>query len=377
MRAMGRKPTKYLNLPPRMRARDRRGVVWYYYDAGGKPRKEIPLGKDYTVAVGKWAELEGNQTNTSQLLFFKDAADRYLRDVLPTKAERTRRDNLIELDWLLKFFNNPPAPLAEIQPINIRQYMDWRVDQSKKRLLDDNAERIKAGKSPLEFTGREGKVRANREKALFSHIWNKAREWGLTDRPNPCAGIKGYSETGRDIYIEDEVFEAVWQAGCQSMRDAMDLAYLTGQRPDDVISASELDIKKGALEFNQGKTGKKLRIEIVGELDTLIKRIKARKESYKVHTLALICTETGRPLTQSNYRDRFDKAREAAAKANPKLADDIRKFQFKDLRAKAGTDKAESSGDIRQAQKQLGHTTIAMTEHYTRDRRGDLVKPTK
>jgi len=377
MRAMGRRPTKNLNLPPRMRARERRGVVWYYYDAGGKPRKEIPLGKDYTIAVGKWAELEGDQTCTSKMLLFKDAADRYMRDVLPTKAERTRRDNLVELDWLLKFFNNPPAPLSNIDPIHIRQYMDWRVEQTKLRLQADNEQRIKDKKPTLELTGREGKVRANREKALFSHIWNKAREWGLTDRTNPCAGIKGYSETGRDIYIEDEIFEAVWQAGCQPMRDAMDLAYLSGQRPDDVISASETDIKNGALEFNQGKTGKRLRIEIIGELDTLIKRIKARKEGYKVHTLALICTETGRPLTPSAYRDRFDKARTAAAKANPKLAEEIWKFQFKDLRAKAGTDKAESSGDIRQAQKQLGHTTVTMTEHYTRDRRGDLVKPTK
>ncbi|MEO7621533.1 MAG: hypothetical protein ABIS30_00585 [Gallionella sp.] len=43
------------------------------------------------------------------------------------------------------------------------------------------------------------------------------------------------------------------------------------------------------------------------------------------------------------------------------------------MRAKAATGKAESSGDIRQAQKQLGHTTIGMTEHYTRNRRGEKV----
>ncbi|QKM50202.1 hypothetical protein B7760_04263 [Burkholderia glumae] len=45
--------------------------------------------------------------------------------------------------------------------------------------------------------------------------------------------------------------------------------------------------------------------------------------------------------------------------------------------AKAGTDKTDSTGDIRQAQKQLGHTTIGMTEHYVRNRRGDKVKPTR
>jgi hypothetical protein len=44
------------------------------------------------------------------------------------------------------------------------------------------------------------------------------------------------------------------------------------------------------------------------------------------------------------------------------------KFQLRDLRAKADTDKAEASGDIMQARDQLGHTTVVMTEQYIRDR---------
>ncbi|MGH8626005.1 MAG: integrase, partial [Gammaproteobacteria bacterium] len=56
---MGRRPYKYLNLPPRMRARKQRsGKVYYYYDSGEKPRREIPLGPDYALAVKRWSELE-------------------------------------------------------------------------------------------------------------------------------------------------------------------------------------------------------------------------------------------------------------------------------------------------------------------------------
>jgi integrase len=67
---------------------------------------------------------------------------------------------------------------------------------------------------------------------------------------------------------------------------------------------------------------------------------------------------------------RFRTAREAAGiPAND--------FQFRDLRAKAGTDKTDSTGDIRQAQKQLGHESLAMTEHYVRKRRGEKVGPTR
>ncbi len=373
---MGRKPSVNLNLPPRMRARKKPGGTYYYYDAGGKPRREIPLGSDYTTAVRKWAALEGDQPSVGNLLTVKDLADRYTREVMPLKAARTMDDNLVELGWLLKFFGNPPAPIDSIQPIHVRQYMDWRVSESRKRVAEENAVRASKHKPIVQTTGKEGQVRANREKALFSHMWNKAREWGITDKPNPCAGIKGFTEAGRNIYIEDNVFEAVWNAACVPLRDALDLAYLTDQRPEDVREMSELDIRNGELHVLQGKTTEKLRIEITGKLDDLIKRIKARKEGYKIHTLALLCTETGRPLTYNGYRARFDKARKQAAKEHPDLADAIRAFQFRDLRAKAGTDKADAEG-MESAQKLLGHKNITMTQHYVRKRLGERVKPTK
>ena len=56
---------------------------------------------------------------------------------------------------------------------------------------------------------KDAPVRANREKALFSHIFNKAREWGYTAAPNPCAGVKGFTERGRDAYIEDVTYGRV------------------------------------------------------------------------------------------------------------------------------------------------------------------------
>ena len=349
---MGRKPTKNLNLPKRMRARAKAGgVIWYYYDAGGKPRREIPLGNDYASAVRKWAGMEADKSEVpGQLITFKHVADRYMKEVIPTKAARTQADNLKELEFLHKFFSNPPAPLEAIRPEHIRQYLDWR--------------------------GKSGKIRANREKALFSHIWNMARAWGITDAPNPCAGIKGFSEKGRDIYVEDDVLQAVWEAADEPLREALDLAYLTGQRPADVLRMSAADISGGVLLVVQGKTDKKLRIEVVGELADLIGRIEARKKSHKVHTLALICNERGAKLGIAALRDRFDKARTQAAKSHPTLADAISAFQFRDLRAKAGTDKADSGG-MREAQMQLGHESMAMTESYVRGRRGEKVSPTK
>ena len=136
------------------------------------------------------------------------------------------------------------------------------------------------------------------------------------------------------------------------------------------------DIVDGAIAIQQEKTGKKLRIEIKGELETLLAKIADRKRGYAVHTLAIICTERGQAMSRDTLRSRFDKARTRAAKNHPGLKSEILAFQFRDLRAKAGTDKAETGG-MRAAQLQLGHSKMGMTEHYTRGRKGDKVTPTK
>jgi integrase len=338
---MGRAPTRNKHLPAGMRARHRPAGTYYYLDTGEKPRREIPLGSDYVSAVQKWAELTA--AKVAAQITFKHVTDRYIRDELPKKAPATRKDNLRELAKLLEFFED--APLDEIDPIHVRQYIDWR--------------------------GQTAKIRANREKALFSHIWNFARDKGITSKTNPAAGIRGNPEVGRDAYIEDAVYKVVWVAAEAPLQDAMDLAYLTGQRPADVLKLSQSDIQDGELTVVQNKTGKRLRIAVEGELAAVIDRIKARK----VAGMTLI-TRQGKPMTKAALRGAFDRARDAAIKAHPEMEAKIRTFQFRDLRAKAGTDTEETRG-MAAAKDQLGHSSEVMTSHYVRHRRGKLVKPTK
>jgi integrase len=339
---MGRKPTRK-DAIPRLRPRKRGKVTYYFYDHGigadGK-RNEEPLGKDYGLAIKRWAELEhASNLPPPAVVMFKHVADAYRRDVIPTKAERTQRDNAKELANLLAFFDDPPCPFESIKPGDVQDYMRWRKD------------------SP---------VRATREKALLSHIWNWARGERYTDLPNPCSGIRGKAGKGRDAYIEDDEYRAIWEKASPTLRDAMDLAYLTGQRPADVLRMDETHIRDEVLKVRQGKTGAKVRVSVAGSLPEVLDRIRKRKAGYKVYCTRLVVNAYGRPVGVNAISRHWTAACKAAGVAG---------YQFRDLRAKAATDVAEAAGAVRQAKALLGHASERMTEHYTRNRRGAKVAP--
>ena len=172
--------TENRDLPPgvvRRKRQRKNGTVWigfYYRDASGK---EIALGCDLDIARIKWAELESKE-KPADLTVMKGIFDRYIRDILPKKAPRTQKDNLAELKQLRPMFDE--APIDSITPAAIAGYRDKRT----------------------------AKVRANRELATLSHVFNMAREWGLTTRENPCQGVRKNKEKPRDYYANDAVSAA-------------------------------------------------------------------------------------------------------------------------------------------------------------------------
>lgn len=323
---MGRRRQSNFDDPPRFH---RKGKVWYHV-SGTVPRVWTKLSDDRAEALRLWAQREGVKEDDSTRLF-SVIARRYVREVLPTKAASTRRDNEKELANLLRVFGH--VPIDFIAPMHVREYLDVR--------------------------GQTAKVRANREKALLSHVFNKAREWGYTTAPNPCQGVKGFREAGRDRYVTDDEFERVKAHAHFTVADAMDLALLTGQRPADVLKIRRADLRDGALWIVQNKTGSRLGIEITGELAAVIDRINARPK--KAISAFLIQDENGQPLSLFALRSRFDKAREAAKVS----------FQFRDIRAKAATD----TGDLAHSQRLLAHKNRQMTEHYVKQRAGERVRP--
>ncbi len=207
-----------------------------------------------------------------------------------------------------------------------------------------------------------------------------AREWGITTKDNPCQGVRKNREKPRDYYANDVVWAAVYSKAPQELKDAMDLAYLTGQRPADVLMMRKDDVEGGYLLVQQNKTGKRLRIRVNsdGEANSLGKLLhQIAERNSKLVTSYLIVSKTGRRMTATMLRKRWDEARKSARlkatnDGDVALAKRIAEFQFRDIRPKA----ASEIEDIAEASILLGHTKGDITERVYR-RIGAIAQPSK
>lgn len=322
----------------------------FYFDHGFVSGKRLytPLGRDLPAALRQWAELAGESLGVGQVPTWADAARRYRIEVLPTLAPATQASYTFALDALDSVFG--PVAIEKITANVASEYYDRR----KVKRIDE-----KTGKP------KGGPVTARNEMAVLSTVFNFARQWGYTNAANPRQGKK-LPKSKRSVYVSDEQYRAIYDKADEILRDAMDLAYLIGQRPSDVLGIRRADIRDGRLEIQPRKTrrssGKRISIEIAGELATVLDRIKERPRT--ITSMLLFQRPNGDAVTLQMIQRRWQDARKAAGIPDGEA-------QFRDLRAKAATD----IDDLAHAQKLLAHTTRSTTEGYVRGRSGEKVRP--
>ena len=95
------------------------GRVYYFFDTGAKPRKEIPLGTDFIPALQKYAEL--HVTSSIKEIIFGDVIIRYQEEELPKLAENTIRTQRSGIKHLHAYFKD--APLHQVKPMHIKQFL--------------------------------------------------------------------------------------------------------------------------------------------------------------------------------------------------------------------------------------------------------------
>lgn len=316
---MGRRRIRNLDLPPGMHERAGR----FYYG-----RNDVALGPDFKAALRKYADLHGRARPPASRPTVADAIAKYQREELAKKAPKTQREYERQLAVLVKVFG--AQPLDDLEAGDVADFM-------------------RKHPSPISAT---------REKALLSALFNFARSHRMTNSPNPCAGIRG-KKSKRDRYIEDEEFRAVYDKADRPLRDFMDLAYRTGQRPNDVLKMTRQDIREGILRVRQRKNGARVPVAVVGPLAAVLDRLLG--QTYPVQTMHLVLDEKGKRMSLATVRRRFWVARAAAGIT----------YQLRDIRAKSGSD-VES---ILAAQKLLGHSNEQTTTVYRRGRVGEVAQP--
>jgi hypothetical protein len=328
------KQSKY----PRLRTKVYKGkggqaYVYYVYDMRPDREPDIRLGSDYAEAIKRWDELHNHKPRIAGRLM--QAFERFREQELPgyTSAE-TRRGYTKNLRKLEPVFGG----------------MTW--DEITLPILHEY------------LTRRTAKTQGNREMSLLQVIWGKAMLWGMTQKPWPPAGIKNWKnpEREREFAVSDELFSAVYAEGDQVLRDCMDIASATGMRLTDARTVRMPT--DGMLTFRASK-GKKLAEFDVAESPVLMS-IVDRREAMKAFSVRLLATPTGRQVSYSMLRDRWDEARvRAADKAdktgNPEFAQTIREMYLRDMRSRA----ADLAGDLGQASKLLQHSSPSLTKkHY-------------
>lgn len=331
------KATKY----PRLRTKVYRGkggqaYVYYSYDMRPEGKTDIRLGTDYAKAIEQWELLHNKKPLTIGRL--QEAFDKWEQQELPKyESAETRKGYAKNLRMIAPVLGG--MTWDEVTLPILREYLDRR----------------------------SAKTQGNREISLLSIVWGKALLWGMTRLPWPAAGVKNWKnpEKAREFEVTDALFSAVYAEADQVLRDCMDIATATGMRLTDARTV-RMPIG-GVLRHKSGKTGKWVEFDV--SQSAVLSALVARREASKAHCTMLLATDTGRQVTMTMLRGRWDDARDRAAlkaeqTGNREFGAQIRAMYLRDMRSRA----ADLAGDIGEATKLLQHSSQRLTEKHYRSK---------
>lgn len=150
--------------------------------------------------------------------------------------------------------------------------------------------------------------------------------------------------------VDIQTFEQRWPAGTRQ-RLALALLLYTGQRRANVVAMGRQHLRDDRISVATVKTGKRLWIKIHPAL-------RAEIDAHPATSLAFLTTQYGLPFSPAGFTNWFvEQARKAGLEG--RTPHGLRKAQGRRL-AEAGCS-AHEIGAI------LGHESLEMVEHYTRD----------
>lgn len=349
---MGRRRTKDKHLPQRVYWKN--GAFWFVDYQNKWHRLGATMAEMYK-------ELAKHVDHNGPLHTMGDVFDRFIIEKIPLLAARTQSDYLGYIENLRLYFGD--APPEDVTAGDVFDYRNKRAERSV--------------------------VQANREKSCLSSVFTAAIEWKLrTD--NPCRLVPKLSEADRDRYVFDEEFLAVYKLTAIVMHDdsgaimqcAMDLATITGQREGDLLRLPCNDPRvytKAGIVFRPSKskrrhprhgklieTAKTVIVEWSDELHAVVDRLRSLGPRLRP---TLICTQEGKPFTESGFRSNWHRLMTAAVKGAKRkdgswITEPVitEPFTFHDLRAKRASD----AEDVIEANEALAHDDLKTTQKIYR-----------
>jgi integrase len=305
------------------------GAFWYY----APKQKPVRIGPDDDEAgMYRWVADKLGPKPVTPTSTLNDCFDRYERDVLPTLEPRTQKDYRAHLVILRKTFGHM-AP-GDVKPRHIGQFLDVA----------------------------KGRIQRNRIVAVLSAVYTKAVGRWYVAESNPCTKVERNPSKPRDRNVTDAEYAGMYACCGPRLKVAMDLALLTGQRQGDLLKMKWSQITPEGITLRQGKTGKRLMIEMSPALEAVLVRAKA----FLPHLPReyVLRNRKGKAYTQNGFRAVWQAAMRRYAKKGGV------RFTFHDLRGKSATDAVS----IQDAYERLGHTSMGMTRKVY-DRGTRTVKP--
>lgn len=325
---MGRRRQSGFDLPPRMH--EKAGM--FYYVTSTAPRKWIKLDADKGKAQVMWAEIESGGSsggsNFPAVLQRWIGTDQYIKLSPATKKTYQTLINLLPCIF--------DGPMESIKPMHVAQFMDQHPS----------------------------KAQANIGRVILGNVFDYAIRVGIVECTNPTNAIKKNVIEGRKRHLTDAEFFLIREKANDSVKVAMDIAYLTGARVMDVLAIKFADLKDDGLFIEQGKTGKRQLFLWNDDLREVIAR--AKKIPRPVKNLThLLCTRTGRNYAYSSF---YEVWRIAVGHAG------IKDVHFHDIRGNAATEAKKQGQDY---QAILGHASRAMSEKYIKAREIEEIQPVR
>ncbi len=276
------------------------------------------------------------KTVESRKHILKEAVERYIQFVLPTKKPNSQRDQKKQLEWWSDAIGY--LSLADVTPAIIAEQRD----------------KLSHGKTSR---GDRTNATVNRYLAILSHLFTvSVKEWGWAHE-NPVLKVTRLREPrGRVRFLSDEerknLLNACKQSESAYLYTVVVLALSTGARKMEILGLKweDIDLTRGIITLHETKNGER-RVLILTSL-----ALELIKQHAKIRILK--CAYVFPAKSIDKPIDLTTPWETALLRA------EIKDFRFHDLRHSAASYLAMNGASLAEIAEILGHKTLQMVKRY-------------